>query len=189
MIMQLTEEKLQLTSEKARIEVSGKLTNDYEIEKIKFEAETAIQVAKELSQKVARERDYLFKQKKDVEDLQRNLSERETELSEKETELEYFMKEAKKKLDQDKTVLTETRMMENIYKERLHELKILQASIANREKKLAEEKVQLSKERLSLYSASNNNKTCMLCKSEKRKSAIFDLPNFYSRVRFPLIET
>ncbi|KAJ8941282.1 hypothetical protein NQ318_016947 [Aromia moschata] len=64
MILQLTEEKLQLSAEKARIETSKQLTNNYESERIKTEAETAIQVTKELTLKLNQERNQLIRQKK-----------------------------------------------------------------------------------------------------------------------------
>lgn len=179
--MQLTEEKLQLSSEKARIEISGKLTNNYEIEKIKFEAETAIQVAKELTEKVTAERNDLFRQKNEVEAMRRRLDEREKIVDDKEVELESLMQEAQKKLKLDKRMLTEAKTMENIYKERLQELQQIRASVIQREKKLAEEKVLLSKERLTLYSSTKSNKSgCVLCKSDKRIYDGVDVQDIYS---------
>lgn len=166
--MQITEEKLRLSSEKARIEVSGKLTNNYEIEKMKFEAETAIQVAKELTDKITAERNDLYRQKSEMETFKKKVDDREKELDEKEVELEGLMQEAQKKLRQDKRMLTEAKMMESIYKERLQELQQLRALVTKREKKLAEEKVVLSKERLALYSTGKNSSGCALCKSDKR---------------------
>lgn len=180
--MQLTEEKLQLSSEKARIQVSGKLINNYDIEKIKLEAETAIQVAKELTEKVNAERSHLFRQKKEVEALGRNFAEREKDLNDKETELECLMQEAQRKLKEDKRVLTEAKMMENMYKERLQELQHHWASVTSKEKKLAEEKVLLSKERLSLYSSTKCKKGCILCRSDTRHYDSFDVPDGYSKV-------
>lgn len=61
--MQLTEERLKLSAEKSRIEVSAKLVNNYEVEKVKTEAETAVQVAKELTEKLNLERSFVQKQK------------------------------------------------------------------------------------------------------------------------------
>lgn len=166
MIMQLTEEKLLLSSQKARNEVSSKLTNTYETEKIKAEAEAAIQVAKELTEKVHLERSYLNRQKIELETLKRNLTERERELDDKQVELEFLVQDTQRKLKDDKRVLTEAKMMENMYKERLQELQQQWTSITNREKKLAEEKVFLSKERLGLYTQAKINKNCGLCKAD-----------------------
>lgn len=170
MIMQLTEEKLSLSSEKARLEVSSKLTNAYDVEKMRAEAEAAIQVAKELTEKVSQERNYLHRQKIELENMRRNMNEREKELDDKEVELECLMKDTQQKLKDDKRVLTEARMMENMYKERLQELQHQWTSVATREKKLAEEKVLLSKERLGLYTQSKTNKNCVLCKADGQMS-------------------
>lgn len=166
MIMQLTEEKLQLSSEKARIQVSSKLTNTYDTERIKAEAEAAIQVAKELTEKVHQERNYLNRQKAELETLKRNIMERERELDDKQVELEFLVQDTQRKLKDDKRVLSEAKIMENMYKERLQELQQQWTSITNRERKLAEEKVLLSKERLALYTQSKINKNCGLCKAD-----------------------
>lgn len=163
-IVQLTEEKLKLSAEKVRIETSNKLYNNYEIEKIKAEAEMAIQVAKDLSHKVNQERDFLYRQKNDTENLQKELADREKALQDKEINLEYLIENTQRKINDDKKIINEAKKLENKYKERLQELQNQWASLADREKKLAEEKVLLSKERLALYTATKQTKNCALCK-------------------------
>ncbi|XP_018564560.1 intracellular protein transport protein USO1-like [Anoplophora glabripennis] len=181
-IVQLTEEKLKLSAEKARIETSNKLSNNYESEKIKAEAEMAIQVAKDISQKVSQEREFLFRQKSDIEALKRELNDRERELQDKEINLEYLIENTQRKINDDKKIINEAKKLETKYKERLQELQNQWASLADREKKLAEEKVLLSKERLALYTTIKQTKNCALCKGN-------DLPihngNYYIEDNLP----
>lgn len=153
-----------MSAEKARIETSNKLSNNYESEKIKAEAEMAIQVAKDLSQKVSQERDFLYRQKSDIENLRRELADRERELQDKEINLEYLIENTQRKINDDKKIINEAKKLENKYKERLQELQNQWATLADREKKLAEEKVLLSKERLALYTTMKQSKNCVLCK-------------------------
>ncbi|CAG9859178.1 unnamed protein product [Phyllotreta striolata] len=163
LIMQLTEEKLQLAAEKAKFETTSKLTNSYEVERAKAEAEAAIEEAKQLSTRLNQERHALQRQKGELQALRHGLSERERELEDKEAELEYLMQDAQKKLKEDKHVLAEAKRMESMYKERMKELQGQWAVLSKREKKLAEEKMQLSKERLAIYTSLKASKDCVLC--------------------------
>ncbi|KAG5896351.1 hypothetical protein JTB14_005829 [Gonioctena quinquepunctata] len=165
-IQQLTEEKLQISAQKSRIETSSKLSVNFEAEKMKREAETAIQVTKELTEKVSQERESLYRQKTELESLRRILTEKERELAEKEADLDFLTRDTNGKLKENQKVLAEAKRMENIYKERLQELQNQWVSISSREKKLAEEKIQLSKERLALYTCMKTSKSCVLCKPD-----------------------
>nr|CAH7725765.1 unnamed protein product [Callosobruchus chinensis] len=169
-MLQLTEEKLQLQKERTRFETSCKLTNTYEIERIKAEAESAIQTAKELTEKVNNERTQLQRQRNELDSLKRNLVERDREIEEKEIELEFLVQDAQTKLKEDKKVLIEAKRMESLYKERLLELQSQAALLSSREKKLAEEKVLLSRERVALYTQLKSNKNCALCKADEDSS-------------------
>lgn len=163
MVLQLTEEKLLLASEKAKFETSTKLTNNYEVERAKAEAETAIEEAKHLSDRLNQERSLLQRQKSEIQALKHNMADRERELEDKEVELEFLMQDAQKKLKEDKHVLAEAKRMETLYKERMKELQGQWALLSGREKKLAEEKMLLSKERLALYTSMKASKDCVLC--------------------------
>ncbi|KAJ8916900.1 hypothetical protein NQ315_013369 [Exocentrus adspersus] len=179
-IAQLTEEKLKLSAEKARVETSNKLINSYESEKIKAEAEIAIQTAKDLSEKINEERRYMARQKKEVETLKRQLADRERELQDKESNLEYLIDNTQRKINNERKIIDEAKKLENRYKERLQELQNQWLALTEREKKLNEEKVLLSKERLTLYTAMKQNKNCVLCKAN-------DLPvrgNYYMEENF-----
>ncbi|CAG9833786.1 unnamed protein product [Diabrotica balteata] len=163
LLMQVTEEKLQLASEKAKFETSTKLVNSYEVERAKAEAETAISEAKNLTDRLNQERNLLQRQKCEMAALKQNLTERERELEDKEAELEFLMQDSHKKLKEDKQVLVEAKRMETTYKEKLKELQTQWALLCSREKKLAEEKILLSRERLALYTSLKASKDCILC--------------------------
>ncbi|XP_072393608.1 uncharacterized protein twy isoform X2 [Diabrotica undecimpunctata] len=170
LLMQVTEEKLQLASEKAKFETSTKLVNSYEVERAKAEAETAISEAKNLTDRLNQERNLLQRQKFEMTALKQNLTERERELEDKEAELEFLMQDSHKKLKEDKQVLVEAKRMETTYKEKLKELQTQWALLCNREKKLAEEKILLSRERLALYTSLKASKDCVLCSTGEETS-------------------
>ncbi|XP_057652983.1 fas-binding factor 1-like [Diorhabda carinulata] len=163
MVMQLTEEKLQLASEKSKLETSAKISNSYEVERVKIEAETAIKEAKCLSERLNRERALLQREKIELNALKQNLMERERELEDKESEMEFLVQDTQKKLKEDKQVLSEAKRMEATYKEKLKELQAQWVLLSNREKKLAEDKILLSRERLALYTSLKASKDCVLC--------------------------
>ncbi|CAG9761485.1 unnamed protein product [Ceutorhynchus assimilis] len=170
--MQLTEEKLKLSAEKSRIQVSAKLVSNYEVEKVKTEAETAIQVAKELTEKLNLERSFVQRQKVELDSFRNKLMEKERELLEKEETLEEVKRTVQQKTNEDRRVIQETRHLEIRYKEKLSELQKQAISLSNREKKLAEEKLLISKERLTLYTTiktQNACKKCPLCIAEDEK--------------------
>ncbi|XP_028134917.1 fas-binding factor 1-like [Diabrotica virgifera virgifera] len=170
LLMQVTEEKLQLASEKAKFETSTKLVNSYEVERAKTEAETAISEAKNLTERLNQERNLLQRQKFEMTALKQNLTERERELEDKEAELEFLMQDSQKKLKEDKQVLMEAKRMETTYKEKLKELQTQWALLCSREKKLAEEKILLSRERLALYTSLKASKDCVLCSTGEETS-------------------
>ncbi|XP_030766192.1 interaptin-like [Sitophilus oryzae] len=166
---QLTEEKLRIDSEQTRLKVSASLVTDYEVQKVKNEAETAIQVAKELTEQLTRERNLVQRQKVDLENFRRRLVEKEVELTEREEEMEEVRREMRQKIVEDRRISQEARVLEARYKEKLSELQEQTLSLSGREKKLAEEKIQISKERLALYTSIKekaNTKKCVLCKTE-----------------------
>ncbi|XP_050301489.1 fas-binding factor 1 isoform X2 [Anthonomus grandis grandis] len=168
--MQLTEEKLKLVAEKSKLDVSAKLVNSYEIEKIKTEAETAINVAKELTEKLNMERNSVLRQKSELESLRQQLLEKERNLIEREEYLELNRQSMQQKSLEDKRLVQETKFLENRYKEKLQELQSQAMSLSNREKKLAEEKLLVSKERLNLYTSMKSQtgaNKCMLCRTEE----------------------
>ncbi|XP_076272756.1 uncharacterized protein LOC143204166 [Rhynchophorus ferrugineus] len=173
---QLTEEKLRINAEQARLKVSSTLVTDYEVQKVKTEAETAIQVAKELTEKLNRERETVHRQKVELENFRRRLVEKERDLSDREEELEDLRREINQRIIDDRKMTQEAKFLEAKYKEKLIELQEKTTSLSNREKKLAEEKLLISKERLNLYTSmkdKSGHKKCMLCKAEDDKN---DLP-------------
>ncbi|XP_066249806.1 fas-binding factor 1 [Euwallacea similis] len=171
-MLQLTEEKLQLSAEKSRLQVSAKLVNNYEVEKIKTEAETAVQVARELTEKLNLERSFVQKQKIDLETFRNKLMEKERDLIEREETLEDSRRVLQHKSNEDKRLTQEAKYLENRYKEKLQELQAQAMSLANREKKMAEEKILLSKERLVLYTSGKLHSNCGLCTAENEKLTV-----------------
>ncbi|XP_066138019.1 fas-binding factor 1 [Euwallacea fornicatus] len=170
--LQLTEEKLQLSAEKSRLQVTAKLVNNYEVEKIKTEAQTAAQVARELIEKLNLERSFVQKQKVDLETFRNKLMEKERDLIEREETLEESRRVLQHKSNEDKRLTQEAKYLENRYKEKLQELQAQAMSLANREKKLAEEKLLLSKERLVLYTSGKLHSNCVLCTAENQKLTV-----------------
>ncbi|KAH0998618.1 putative leucine-rich repeat-containing protein DDB_G0290503 [Dendroctonus ponderosae] len=167
--LELTEAKLKLTSERSRLEVSAKLMNNYEVEKMKTEAETAIQVAKELTDKLNLERTFVQRQKMELQSFRNQLLEKERDLLEREETVEEMSRSIQHKTSENRRVIHETKHLENRYKDKLLELQAQATSLSNREKKLAEEKLLVSKERLGLYTSMKlqaSQKKCMLCQAE-----------------------
>lgn len=72
-ILQLTEEKLTMSAEKARYDTSSKLNVQFDTQKAKAELEAAIQVAKEATEMTDRERETLQRRISEVESLKRVL--------------------------------------------------------------------------------------------------------------------
>ncbi|KAJ8941285.1 hypothetical protein NQ318_016950, partial [Aromia moschata] len=122
--------------------------------------------------------------------LKRSLDDREALLENRETELEYLTQNAQRKINEEK----KNYKRREKYKDRLQELQNQWMSLSVREKKLAEEKVLLSKERLTLYTTMKQAKGCVLCKANENDTFHDDfLQNRVSdpdaiRFRFETIE-
>ncbi|KAL1516994.1 hypothetical protein ABEB36_000817 [Hypothenemus hampei] len=167
--LELTEEKLKFSAEKTRAEVASKLLNTFEVDKMKAEAESAIEVAKELTEKLNVERNFLQRQKIELDSLRNKLIEKERDLIAREDNFEEMKQHFERKTNENIRTAKEVKHLENKYKEKLQELQIQAASLVSREKKLAEEKLALSRERLSTYSTMRSQRKCMLCQAEEDK--------------------
>ncbi|XP_060534485.1 fas-binding factor 1 homolog [Cylas formicarius] len=166
-LAQLTEERLRLAAERSRADVSDRLTRGYEIEKIKAEAEAAVDVARELSDRLNRERDLVRRQKADLDRVARTLAEKERELLDREADLE---REASRRWHGGAAApggkfIGEAGRLENMYREKLAEVRSRAVTLTAREKKLTEDKLALSKERTSLYGTLKRDR-CVLCAAE-----------------------
>ncbi|RZC39276.1 fas-binding factor 1, partial [Asbolus verrucosus] len=167
MILQLTEEKLAASAEKARLETSSKLMN-YDTQRAKTEIDAAIKIAKEATEMADKEREHLHREKCEVERLKRFLLDQERKLSLREVEVENSMRVAEQKISEGEKAISESKTIENKYNERLKDLQNQLVLLSNREKKLAEEKISLSKERFALNTMMRQNKRCSLCAADSQ---------------------
>lgn len=168
MILQLTEEKLRLSAEKSRLEASSRLQMNFDSQKAKVEMESAMQVAKEVTEMTDIEREKLRTEKCDIEKIKRTLQDQERKLHLKERELDQIIYESRIKMEDGEKAIEEARTMESKYNDRLRDLQKQLIVLSNREKKLAEEKIMLSKERLNFTTAMKQNKKCGLCSADQK---------------------
>lgn len=162
-MLELTEQKLSIAAEKSRLEINAKLSQNYDINKGRAEIEAALQVAKEATTLTDQEREKLYRQQIEIESVKRQLLDRERKLELREQEIENLIKIADQKYKDGERALLEARAIESKCSDRMKDIQRQYASLTNREKKLAEEKIFLSKERMSIQNRTSENK-CELCK-------------------------
>lgn len=146
-MLQITEEKLALQAEKLRLETAAKLSQSYDPQKCRAEIDVAVRVAKEAAERTDRERENLLQQQYEMEMLKRNLADQEKKLLLKEKDLQTVTRSAEYKIKESEKALDEAKTLEIKYNERLRDIQHQLVSLTNRERKLAEEKIVLSKER------------------------------------------
>jgi len=100
------------------------------------------------------------------------LLEKEKQLLDREEQVEETRRELEQHKERDRRMVQEARHLEQRYKDRLMELQAQASSLTEREKKLAEEKLLISKERLALYASPKppSTKKCTLCEAEANRS-------------------
>lgn len=170
---QLTEQKLAIVTEKSRLETAARLNQNYDINKGKAEIEAALQVAKEATELTDNEREKLCRKQCELEILKRSLVDRERKLQMKEHEIENVAKMAEQKYRDGEKALLEARTIENRCSDRLKDIQRHSSSLAIREKKLAEDKIALSKERLSLHNRVAENQ-CGLCRVGSHNASLHE---------------
>ncbi|GJQ79018.1 hypothetical protein Trydic_g179 [Trypoxylus dichotomus] len=148
--LQLTEEKLAISAERSRLETSTKLLQNYDSQKARAEIDAAIEVAQKAAELTDIERKNLQRVQCEVETLKRSLLDREHKLALKEKELEVMMQIAEKKSKDGEQAIVQANATQRDYNERLKDIQNQLVSLTMREKKLAEEKISLSKERIML---------------------------------------
>lgn len=104
-------------------------------------------MANEAAQLTDREREKLQRQQYELESIKRNLLDKERKLSMKERELDMLTQKAESKIREGERAMDCAKMLEIKYNERMKELQNQMASLTTREKKMAEEKIELSRER------------------------------------------
>lgn len=165
-ILQLNEEKLAIASERSRLETSAKLHSNFDAQRTRAEIEAAIQVAKESAEMTDRERANLQRQHIELEKLKRTLVYRERMMEEKERELQSLQNEAERKIQDAEAAVKESKVTEMRCKEQMRSLQLQLNSLGMREKKLSEDKIALSKERLVFYTNAKQRKRCRLCEAD-----------------------
>lgn len=139
-------------------------------------------MAKEAAELTDREREKLQRQQYELESLKRNVLDKERKLVLKERELDMLMQKAEAKIHESEKAMDNAKMLEIKYNERMRELQNQMMSLSNREKKLAEEKIELSRERylfvsilaifsvlhfrLALHTMIRQNRKCGLCAAD-----------------------
>lgn len=152
-----------MASERVKLETTIKLNQSYDSQKAKAEIDGAVQIAKEAAEMTDRERRQLQRQQQEVEHLRRNLIDRERKLEQKEIEMSRSMENAERKRRDGDRALDEAKSLEASYNERLRGIQNQLVNLTNREKRLAEEKIALSKERLTFNNYIRQKKKCSLC--------------------------
>lgn len=112
------------------------------------------------------ERDQLYRQQAELESFKRTLIDRERKLEQKERELSMLLQTTERKTRENERALAEARALEENYNERLKSIQKQLFSLTTREKKLNEQKIALSKERLALSNIVRQSKKCSLCAAE-----------------------
>lgn len=181
-LLQLTEEKLALAVERSKLETAAKLNQNYEPQRVKAEIDAAVQVAKDATEMADKEREQLQRQQIEIETFKRNLIDRERKLEQREIELSKAIRNADKKYKDGERALAEAKNLESNYNDRLRLIQNQLVHLTNREKKLAEEKIALSKERLALNNAFRQRRKCGLCAADDEVSKSVDDNNEMEQV-------
>lgn len=87
------------------------------------------------------------RQQYELASIKRNLLDKEKKITLKERELDVLVQEAETKIRESERAMDSAKMLEIKYNERVKDLQNQMASLASREKKLTEEKIDLSRER------------------------------------------
>ncbi|XP_045462068.1 inner centromere protein A [Harmonia axyridis] len=166
MMIQLTEEKLSISAEKARLTTTSKLNVQFDTQKAKAELEAAIQVAKDAAEMTDRERDTLQRRILEFESLKRVIKDKERKLVSKEEELSELIYVSEQKYKNGERALKDAKMTEAKCNEKMRILQDQLLQLSSREKKVSEEQIALSKERLELNTLIRRKQNCKLCSAE-----------------------
>lgn len=164
-MLELTEEKLRLSAERTGLETSARLQQNYDSQKGQRDVEAAIRVAKESAEQTDREREGLYRQQAEIEALKRSLVDREQKLIFRETQMHSVIEAAERKGAEGERALVESKSLQVKYNERLKHIQKQLSSLAVREKKLGEDKIALSKERLAFQTSLREFDRCSLCRN------------------------
>ncbi|PSN49874.1 hypothetical protein C0J52_15996 [Blattella germanica] len=167
---QLQQEKLSLASEKSRLDTLAKLhgTNSPDVAKLRAELEASLKVAQEASRQAELEHEKLRNQQHRLDEDRRRLDDLEHELTSRARELETLTKMAVATREEGRRALEEARRIEFQFSERSADVQRQLAELRDREKRLAQEKIIVSQERLTLQ----HEKSRVLCSYCRRPAAV-----------------
>ncbi|XP_021933218.1 fas-binding factor 1 isoform X2 [Zootermopsis nevadensis] len=165
---QLQQEKLSLASEKSRLETLARLhgTPSPDILKLRAELEAGLEVVQEASQQAQSECEKIRNQHRRLEEEKRRLEDLEHDLTSRARELETLSQMAVATKAEGKWALEEARRIEKQRSEQTADIQKQLVELRDREKRLAQEKVLLSQERLALQNLRGQD-LCSYCRRSK----------------------
>ncbi|GLH14973.1 uncharacterized protein GBIM_19395 [Gryllus bimaculatus] len=174
--LQLKEEKLSLAKERARIQALTQLqgsaaASEEEVMQLKAEAEAALTVAKEATEQVETQKQVIQEQQRQIEKERRRLQELEHTLTTRARELEALTKTALATRNEGAEALASAVEAEERQKQRAVDLQRQLTEVKDREKRVAEERMLLSQERLKIH-RKHEQKMCPSCKCSLTKPLI-----------------
>ncbi|XP_015175977.1 PREDICTED: STE20-like serine/threonine-protein kinase [Polistes dominula] len=143
----IAQEREVVITERAKLEVFDRLKSD---DMAKAELEAAIKTAQNANSRANQERLKWQEKIRELEIQQQQIQEKENELILRAKELENLTQSALKKKDEGIRALKQARQIEDQHKERLGQLQLQLEALAQRETKIASEKLHLARERLAL---------------------------------------
>ncbi|XP_058795188.1 putative protein tag-278 isoform X2 [Phymastichus coffea] len=164
----LAQERQAVASERAKLQIFNRLNHQVD-ESSKIELEAAIKTAQEAAFNANQERVKWQQKIQELDKKKHILKEEEHLLVQKAKELQEFTQSAISKREEGLKALKEARFIEQRYKEKFNQLHSQQEILIEKESKLATEKLELAKTRLSLYvneiekpekDIDDNNKIC-----------------------------
>nr|CAD7452976.1 unnamed protein product [Timema tahoe] len=165
----LREEQLKIGAERSRLQALARLQGgssalSIDAEQLKVEAEAAIQVAQDASRRSDAEREKLLEHQCQLQLERRKLQELERDITTKKQELDTLTQMAAATKNEGLQALDEARNLEKQHNIRVKEYQQQLMELKEREHRLAQDKVALSQERVSLRK-SKEQKYCAFCRT------------------------
>ncbi|XP_011503261.1 PREDICTED: golgin subfamily A member 4 [Ceratosolen solmsi marchali] len=146
----LAQERQTLITEKGKLKILNRLKiGSDDVSKIELEA--TIKAAQNAVSNANREKLKWQEKINELEVQKNNLQEKENALIQKAKELQIFTQSALAKREEGLRALNEARLIEECYKDKLSKIQAQQEILLQRENKLANEKFELARDRLSFH--------------------------------------
>ncbi|XP_063709114.1 cingulin-like protein 1 [Culicoides brevitarsis] len=174
---QIEEERMNLITEKAKIETNLRLQKRPDTHTSRAEIEAALKVAEEAGRQADIERERLIDVQRQYETKRRELSKEEHSMRAKQLELEEAINVAKAKEKMAETSLKNVKTLERNILIKLQVLQRHKKELHERESKLSIEKLNLSRERMQLDNVRRKqlDNRCSLCKIGEKSMEISNL--------------